>query len=97
MLFVSDLPKHRSASLKLLQLGLEFVHLGAEVADNLLVFGDVEVDADDVAHNSGFDVLCAVGICQRVVCVLERHAGWTHISNHDSLAVAAKRVLENAC
>ena len=64
--------RHAPKALELHELGLKLVDLVAQFVDDLLVAGDVEVDADDVADNCSLDVLGAVRIVERVICVLER-------------------------
>ena len=85
-----------ATALQMKQLRLELVNLSTKILHDLLVSSDVEVDADDIADDGGFDVLGAVCIVEGVVSVLVRHARGAHIRNHHRATVTSQRVLQNA-
>ena len=78
----------------LLLLCLELVdhgHLLVNLDQEVL---DVAVDIVHIAGHLGLDVLCPIGISQRVLGLVKVLAGRTDAYDHDRLAVATQGKLE---
>ena len=77
----------------LMQLRLKALDLHSQLVNDVSVLRYVVLYVEDIPLHIGFDVLCSVGVFERVVGVFIVAAGGSYVSNHNRSTVATQRIL----
>ena len=88
--------RQRSRSIFNLELLSQVFNLSPQLADNLPVIFDMEIDVQHVSLYYCFYLFRSVSVFQSVPCVFKATPSWTYVRYHDSATVTAQAVFQKS-
>lgn len=88
--------RQRSRSIFNLELFSQVFNLSPQLADNLSVIFDMEIDVQHVSLYYCFYLFRSVSVFQSVPCVFKATPSWANVRYHDSATVTAEAVFQKS-